>query len=774
MMKSPLSLVALSWVLGALAAGHGTHEELLDAYSQKLRQDPGDLVARHGLATTYIEHGDWRLALAELRIADRLSKPGSGLDFGLTRARALLLGGRREGALAVLNAFLIRHPDDGPALLERARIMGTLQQPQASLADYRQALALSVRPEPDLFLEVAEKLVANGASDEAIAVLQKGIQSIGAAPALVLRLGGLGGLLPELAPRSPPPPITAQAMVTVNALPGSGMLTRGPYLNQGSDTGIVVRWRSSESVAGRVVYGDSPTNLTSVIDEAAPTTDHQVTLAGLTPYTRYYYSVGSAEDTLATGADCTFRTAPVTAADTRIWVVGDCGRGSAAQMASRDAYANWTGDRTPDLCLMLGDNAYLSGTDAEYQANFFDIYAAIFPKMPLWSTIGNHDASNEIIAARWTGTVSNFASFPYLDIFTFPTAGECGGVASGSERYFSFDYGNCHVINLDSQTSDRRVSEANGADGAMAAWLRADLASTTKTWILAMFHHPTYSKGSNDSDTVQQMVQMRSNFAPLLEAGGVDLVLCGHSHAYERSVLMDGHYGHSCTFAGEMMKNAGNGRTAPLGEVAPGGAYRKPLRGPRDHFGTIYAVAGSAAVAEGGPLNHPVMAVSLNTVGTLNLDIHGNTLVGTYVQADGVAADNFTITKQGDADRDGDQIPDAYEDANGLNRSSSSDGGSADLDGDGVINLNEYILGTAANAADPYPWTMTRDPETAAVTLSFPTLVGRTYRVLCSADLLNWESGSTWLTGDGSVMSWLDSGTAPFKFYRLEVCIAEW
>jgi hypothetical protein len=570
-------------------------------------------------------------------------------------------------------------------------------------------------------------------------------------------------------------PTAPLAILTVNALPSSGALIRGPYLNQSSDTGIVVRWRSSETVVGRVCYGDSPTNLTQVTDELAAATDHQVALVGLAPYTRYYYSIGSAGDTLATGADETFRTSPVpgSAADTRIWVVGDSGRGTAAQLASRDAYSNWTGSRTPDLCLMLGDNAYYSGTDAEYQANFFDIYASIFPKMPLWSTIGNHDAKDKI-AATVGGTVSNFATFPYYDIFTFPTAGECGGVPSGSERYFSFDYGNIHIINLDSQTSDRRVSEVSGADGAMATWLRADLASATQTWILAMFHHPVYSKGSNDSDTVQQMVQMRSNFAPLLEAGGVDLVLCGHSHAYERSVLMGGHYGLSSTFTAAMAKNAGNGRTASLGGVAPGGAYLKPLRGPRDHFGTVYIVAGSAGAANGGPLNHPVMAVSLNTVGTFNLDIQGDTLVGTYVQADGTATDRFTLHKKGDADRDSDGIPDAYEDANGLNRASNSDGSSADLDGDGVINFNEYILGTAANVRDQYSWTTTRNPTTGAVTVSFTTLIGRTYQILCSADLLSWENGSSLMTGDGSVMSWMDPGDAPKRFYRLAVCIGKW
>ncbi len=565
--------------------------------------------------------------------------------------------------------------------------------------------------------------------------------------------------------------------IIVAAPPSSGTLVRGPYLNQSRSSSIVVRWRSSQSVAGRVIYGDSPSNLTHILNETATATNHEIKIIGLAAYTRYYYSIGSAYDTLATGADYTFRTSPAagTATDTRIWVVGDCGRGTTTQMLGRDAYYNWTGSRIPDMCLMLGDNAYNSGTDAEYQTGFFGIYPTIFRKMPLWSTIGNHEANNGAIAATSNGTVANFGSFPYYDMFTFPMAGECGGVASGSERYFSFDYGNIHIINLDSQTSDRRVAEINGADGAMATWLRADLASTTKTWIITMFHHPVYSKGSHDSDTEQQMVQMRTNFAPILEASGVDLVLFGHSHSYERSVLMDGHYGVSSTLTAAMKKNSGNGRTAILNSVSPGGAYIKPLNGPRDHFGTVYTVNGSAGSADGGSLNHPVMAISLNTVGTFNIDINGNTLVGNYIQSGGSTPDTFTIIKQGDADRDGDHIPDAYEDANGLNRASNSDAGNTDTDGDGSSNMAEYIFGQAANVPDRFNWTTTADPLTGHITVSFPTLLGRTYKVFYSQTLQGWLDGSPVITGDGSTMSWTDdggsTGTAPAvtakRFYRV-------
>jgi hypothetical protein len=86
--------------------------------------------------------------------------------------------------------------------------------------------------------------------------------------------------------------VTSSAVnVTVNVGPGSGTLTRGPYLNMNNQNSIVIRWRSSQSVVGRVRFGDSPTNLTNAVNEAAAATDHVVQLTGLTPYTRYSFSL---------------------------------------------------------------------------------------------------------------------------------------------------------------------------------------------------------------------------------------------------------------------------------------------------------------------------------------------------------------------------------------------------------------------------------------------------------------------------------------------------
>jgi len=66
----------------------------------------------------------------------------------------------------------------------------------------------------------------------------------------------------------------------------------------------------------------------------------------------------------------------------------------------------------------------------------------------------------------------------------------------------------------------------------MARWLKLDLERTKADWIIAYFRHPPYTKGTHDSDREKQLIEMRTHVMPVLETGGVDLVLAGHSHIY--------------------------------------------------------------------------------------------------------------------------------------------------------------------------------------------------------------------------------------------------
>jgi tetratricopeptide (TPR) repeat protein len=189
------------FILGTNLQGHGSHDEQVAECLEKLETAPNDQMMRHRLATAYVHHGDWELALIEL---DKLDE--SAMDSRLTRARALLLGAQYEKSKELLDAILEKSPVDSQALLERARVFTGLGKNAESLANYRMVLNLTPQPEPGLCLEIADILTDQKLQKEALAVVQKGITTRGEEPALLMRAmeieiatGNFDGALTRLA-----------------------------------------------------------------------------------------------------------------------------------------------------------------------------------------------------------------------------------------------------------------------------------------------------------------------------------------------------------------------------------------------------------------------------------------------------------------------------------------------------------------------------------------------------------------------------------------------
>ncbi len=409
-------------------------------------------------------------------------------------------------------------------------------------------------------------------------------------------------------------------------------IVRGPYLQSGSDNQMIVKWRTSAPTNSVVNFGDSPSNLNqSEVNINNFTTEHEILISGLQANTTYYYNVGDDSNVLAGGDNNHyFKTAPTIGTDApyRFWVLGDCGTKDNNQRGVRDAFYGWNNGEHLDGILLLGDNAYDDGTDSEYQAAIFEnMYEDELINSITWSCPGNHD-----IRSADSGNNTG----PYYDIFSFPKQGECGGLASGTEAYYSFDYGNIHFVSLDSDDSDR------SANGTMLTWLENDLANTNADWIIALWHHPPYTKGSHDSDNLLfidfQLVDMRENALPILESYGVDLVLNGHSHSYERSYLINGHYGFSWDF--EAATHAVDGDS---GKEDIDGAYEKQHTGSNE--GTVYIVAGSSGKTSGGLLNHPAMYTSQDLLGSVAVDVNNNRMDVKFIDGVGGVADYFTIVK---------------------------------------------------------------------------------------------------------------------------------
>ncbi len=399
-------------------------------------------------------------------------------------------------------------------------------------------------------------------------------------------------------------------------------VTRGPYLQQGTPNSLVIRWRTDSNTDSRVLYGNSPGSLLDSVVVSGSTNKHEVKLTGLAPATTYFYAIGSSSQILAgDDTDHFFVTSPVAGSNgpLRVWVIGDSGSGGSRARSVRDAFLGYHGSSHVDAWLMLGDNAYNDGTDSEYQDAVFDMYPTILRQTMLWPTIGNHDARS---------ANSDQQSGVYYDIFTLPKNAQAGGLASGTEAYYSYDVGNVHFICLDSQETDPSSS------GPMMTWLDEDLAATTQQWIIAYWHHPPYSKGSHDSDSESPLRDMRENALPILESHGVDMVLSGHSHSYERSFFIDGHYGNSGSFdQATMMVDRGDGR------IDGDGAYQKNSRG------AVYIVAGSSGKTGGGSLDHRVMYIGLDQLGSVVLDFTSSQLDSTFIDSAGVIQDYVTITK---------------------------------------------------------------------------------------------------------------------------------
>ena len=309
---------------------------------------------------------------------------------------------------------------------------------------------------------------------------------------------------------TPPPPATVT-------------LARGPYLHQAGATEMVVVWATRESGSARVVYqtGSEPTataNATTVFRSSSSTGisdyyQHEATLTSLRPNTTYQYDlrVGTGDPT--PGVVDQFHTAPTAGTGTvRFIAFGDSGNGSSAQQQVATAMDS----QTFDIAIHTGDIAYGSGTYAQYANYFFPYYKDWLRRKGFFPSIGNHD--------DMTGSAT-----PYRTLFALPREAATAAYPNNAERFYSFDYGPVHFIALDTEAAF--LSSARRAE--QLAWLEADLqASQTQPWRVAFFHRPPYNSGvEHGSD-----LAIRQAFGPLFERYGVQLVLNGHEHAYERTV----------------------------------------------------------------------------------------------------------------------------------------------------------------------------------------------------------------------------------------------
>ena len=431
-------------------------------------------------------------------------------------------------------------------------------------------------------------------------------------------------------------------------------IVRGPYLQSNTHQSIIIMWRTNVQTNTKVWFGTDSLNLAQSQFIQNSVLDHSIKIENLQPYTKYYYGVGTSSGMLVGGTQqFSFTTHPIPgdAKPTRIWAIGDFGRGNQGQIDVKNSYVNYTGERGTDVWLWLGDNAYQDGTDAEYQSSVFNVngFSDIFNYVPFYPSPGNHDYNTVWSESTFLGIpYSNIPlanhEGPYFDIVEVPKYAEAGGFPSQHEVFYSYDYGDVHFLSLNSEVFDYALTY-NGINQ-MKAWIESDLQQNTRKFTVAYFHQCPYSKGSHDSDAAFELVikAMREKIVPLLEAYDVDLVINGHSHVFERSYLMNNHFGVSSTFdPSTMVVDPSNGK------FAEGNAYMKDNSSTTPE-GTVYIVCGNSGSSENSPsLNHPAMIYTdggANVYGSLVIDVNRNRLDAKYLKTNGTIGDEFTIFKK--------------------------------------------------------------------------------------------------------------------------------
>jgi hypothetical protein len=422
-------------------------------------------------------------------------------------------------------------------------------------------------------------------------------------------------------------------------------LIRGPYLQVASSTGIMVRWRTDVSARSKVSYGTVPGKLDQSVVDNTILTEHKVRLTGLKPLTKYYYAIGGLKDTLQGNADNYFTTLPEPGKTGHytVAVLGDCGDNSINQRHVKEQMLKYIGKNDINAWLLLGDNAYQDGTDSEYQSKFFNIYKDdLLKKYALFPTPGNHDYHDSDYTAVRAQETHETA---YFQNFSMPTEGESGGTPSHNQAFYSFDVGNIHFISLDSYGKEDKAYRLYDTVGPQVQWIKKDLAANkNKGWVIAFWHHPPYTMGSHNSDKEGELIQIREEFIGVLESAGVNLVLNGHSHDYERSRLMRGHYGPEQSFDAKKHnlstssgKNDGSKNSAPY------------IISKDKNVGTVYVVSGSAGKLGGQQTAFPHNAMYYSDAdhgGACILDVRDNRLELKWICADGEIRDQFTIVKK--------------------------------------------------------------------------------------------------------------------------------
>ncbi len=243
-------------------------------------------------------------------------------------------------------------------------------------------------------------------------------------------------------------------------------------------------------------------------------------LTGVRPGATYFYSVGTPDR--AWTAIYHFTTALATPWDFTFAAIGDTGTRDVLDALYRRVMAT-----DPASVVDVGDLSYADGNQTLWDRRF-DMTEPLASTVAFMPVAGNHEVEDG------TGLTA------YLERFNLPPDANPAD-PGGSKLYYSFDCGNLHFVALHAAVEGEDYPGGNWYH-AEAVWLQRDLsrasAGPDKPWIIVYFHYPLFTT----AEFPDNWVDARDTWGHLFDQYGVDLVINGHVHAYERTypALHDG------------------------------------------------------------------------------------------------------------------------------------------------------------------------------------------------------------------------------------------
>ena len=302
------------------------------------------------------------------------------------------------------------------------------------------------------------------------------------------------------------------SVVLVLGLAGSacGALKKGSYLLwPGTNTEMMVLWQLDSTMTCTLEWGQDTNYSTGSVQTSEHGTDHQheYTISGLSPGTKYYYRVTAGAEQ-PTGSF--WSAPPADATKIKFLAYGDTRTNpDKHDLVCEEMVDTFQADPNyQTFTLLTGDWVAVGERESDWTNQFFDPSYVnthyMQANLPINGCIGNHEWDSGSIPPT---LFDKYWPYPYVSGF-----------------YWSFDYGPVHVAVVD------QYDEAYGAGSDQLTWLENDLAATTKEWKFIMLHEPGYSAGGGHDDEID----VQTYIQPLCETYGVDIVFAGHNHYYAR------------------------------------------------------------------------------------------------------------------------------------------------------------------------------------------------------------------------------------------------